>query len=161
MAPPSVHATCVALDGFGALFRGPSGAGKSDLALRLIDQGAQLVADDQVVLRRMEGRVMAEPPAVLAGRIEVRGIGIVALPWIAPVPLAAIFDLGETKPIPRLPELRTARIAGLMLPLFALAPFESSAPAKVRIALRLARAYIEDHGSERPSGRIPHIQTPA
>ncbi|RME65602.1 MAG: aldolase, partial [Alphaproteobacteria bacterium] len=41
-----VHGTCVAIDGAGVLILGPSGAGKSDFALRLIDEGAVLVADD-------------------------------------------------------------------------------------------------------------------
>jgi len=47
-APILVHATAIAIDGRAVLLRGPSGAGKSDLALRLIDAGARLVADDQV-----------------------------------------------------------------------------------------------------------------
>ena len=40
------HATTVSLAGQGIFITGPSGAGKSDLALRLIDTGAILVADD-------------------------------------------------------------------------------------------------------------------
>ena len=48
----TVHATCIAIDGHGILLRGPAGSGKSDLALRAIDRGARLVADDQVVLTR-------------------------------------------------------------------------------------------------------------
>lgn len=152
MSRPSVHATCIALGGLGALLRGPSGAGKSDLALRLIDQGAQLVADDQVILRRASAMVLAEPPAALAGRLEVRGIGIIALPWTAPVPLAAVFDLTRAEEITRLPEPETVQIEGVDLPRFALAPFEASAPAKVRIALGRARAYIENHGPDDARG---------
>src|SRR3546814_10156556 len=49
-AMQTVHATTVALDGTGVLLRGPAGSGKSDLALRLIDQGARLVADDRTAL---------------------------------------------------------------------------------------------------------------
>ena len=44
--PILVHATAVAIEGEAVLLRGASGAGKSDLALRLIDGGARLVADD-------------------------------------------------------------------------------------------------------------------
>ena len=70
-----VHATCVAIGDRAVLLCGPSGSGKSDLALRLIDGGAQLVADDQVVLRAEGGRIVARAPEALAGRMEVRGIG--------------------------------------------------------------------------------------
>ena len=156
MSVTRLHATCIAIEGFGALFRGPSGAGKSDLALRLIDGGAQLVADDQVLLRRQGDILLAEPPAALAGRIEVRGLGIVVLPWRAPVRLAVLFDLGGTAPIRRLPEPETVCIGGLEFPLHRLAPFEASAPAKVRIALSLACTHIKDHEHERdpaPNGR--------
>jgi HPr Serine kinase C-terminal domain len=73
-----VHGTVVAIDGGGVLLRGPSGRGKSDLALRLIDAGARLVADDQVLLQRSGMQVLARAPAVLAGLLEIRGVGIVA-----------------------------------------------------------------------------------
>lgn len=46
-----LHAACVVVDGRGVLLCGPSGAGKSLLAVSLIEQGAQLVADDNVALR--------------------------------------------------------------------------------------------------------------
>ena len=57
------HATTVAIDGRGVLDRGAPGGGKSDLALRLIDAGARLVADDQNGLRRDGGRLIAAAPA--------------------------------------------------------------------------------------------------
>ena len=63
-----VHGTCVELFGLGVLLRGPSGCGKSDLALRLIDDGARLVADDQVVLTEEAGRIQAAATRI-AGRI--------------------------------------------------------------------------------------------
>ncbi len=72
-----VHATAVAIEGEAVLLRGPSGSGKSDLALRLIDGGAQLVADDQTLLRRAGGRVLASAPPAIAGLLEVRGVGVV------------------------------------------------------------------------------------
>ncbi|MBM3488544.1 MAG: hypothetical protein FJX67_18250, partial [Alphaproteobacteria bacterium] len=53
--PLRLHATCIAVDGIGVLVRGASGAGKSDLALRLIDAGARLVADDQVLVEAAAG----------------------------------------------------------------------------------------------------------
>src|SRR3546814_17418763 len=82
-----VHATCIAIDGRGILLRGPSGSGKSDLALRLIDGGALLVADDQVILTEADGELTASAPATTAGRMEVRGIGVVDMPHLPQVGL--------------------------------------------------------------------------
>ena len=78
-----VHGTCVAVAGVGVLLRGPPGSGKSDLALRLIDRGAELVADDRVTLRREDDGIVASAPASLAGLIEVRGVGVARVPAIA------------------------------------------------------------------------------
>ena len=69
----SVHATCVAIEGAGVLIRSPAGAGKSDLALRLIDGGAVLVADDRVALEDHEGFIRARAPARLRGRLRAAG----------------------------------------------------------------------------------------
>ena len=130
-----VHGTCVELFGHGVLLRGPSGSGKSDLALRLIDGGARLVADDQVVLTAEVGRVQAAAPIRIAGRIEVRGVGIIQVATIETVPLALVVDLVAPADVPRLPEPRECRLAGVALRSIALAPFEASAEAKVRLAV--------------------------
>ncbi|MFN4087577.1 MAG: HPr kinase/phosphorylase [Alphaproteobacteria bacterium] len=131
-----LHATCLAVDGNGILLRGHSGAGKSDLALRLIDGGADLVADDQVLLAVRDGRLWAAPPPSIAGRLEVRGIGIVAVPFRAEAPVVLVVDLVPPESVERLPEPRSCRIGGIGIPLIALTPFEVSAAAKVRLALR-------------------------
>jgi serine kinase of HPr protein (carbohydrate metabolism regulator) len=141
--PSSVlaHATCVLCGQRGAaLLRGPSGSGKSDLALRLIDGGAALVADDQVVLTRRGAALWAAAPTALAGRIEVRGVGILAMAWVRAAPVAAVFDLVPAGAVARLPEREAVAVAGVMLPRFDLAPLEASAPAKVRAALDLVAA---------------------
>lgn len=119
------------------LLRGPSGSGKSDLALRLIDAGGQLVADDQSELVRVGDEIVVRAPAAIAGLIEVRGIGIIRLDHLAEAPLALIADLVLTETIERLPPARAERLLGLDLPLIALAPFEASAAAKLRFALRV------------------------
>ncbi|MGE3652127.1 MAG: HPr kinase/phosphorylase, partial [Reyranellaceae bacterium] len=75
-----IHATCVALPEGGVLLRGDSGAGKSDLALRLIDGGARLVADDRTDLMREGDLLIARAPTSIAGLIEARGLGILRLP---------------------------------------------------------------------------------
>ena len=74
-----LHASCVGLDGDAVLILGKSGAGKSALALTLMAYGAQLVADDRVVLRPVDGRIIASAPDTIAGLIEARGVGIFAL----------------------------------------------------------------------------------
>lgn len=129
-----VHATAIAIAGAAILLRGPPGAGKSDLALRLIDGGARLVADDQAELRRAGKLILVRAPAAIAGRIEVRGIGILRVDAVEEAPLALIVDLVPSSEIERLPESRFEEILGVPIPLIALAPFEASAAAKLRLA---------------------------
>jgi serine kinase of HPr protein (carbohydrate metabolism regulator) len=135
-APILVHATAIAIDGRAVLLRGPSGAGKSDLALRLIDAGARLVADDQVELRRAGGRVLVRAPAAIAGLMEVRGVGILQIEPLAEAALAMCVDLVPPAEVERLPEFRSEDVLGLTVPMIALSPFEASAAAKLRFALR-------------------------
>lgn len=131
-----VHGTAIALGGDGILLRGPSGAGKSDLALRLIDQGARLVADDQTELQREGDDIIMKAPASIAGRIEVRGLGIVDVPHLASAPLRLVVDLMPPQEIERMPAAHECTFLGCAFPLVALAPFEASAPVKLRLALR-------------------------
>lgn len=130
-----LHATCVAVDGYGVLLRGPSGSGKSDLALRLIDGGARLVADDQVLLTGTGGVLRASPPPPIAGRMEVRGVGIVSLPHRSDVEVALVVDLVRADTVERMPDPGTATLAGVAVPLVSLAAFEASTPAKIRLLL--------------------------
>lgn len=138
-----VHATCVALQAPGkrwraVLLRGPSGAGKSDLALRLVDRGARLVADDQTALTRQGRRLVGTPPDMLAGLLEVRGVGIVRLGRAqlhARAPIALLVDLVPPDRIERLPDPARENLLGVDLPVVALTPFEASAPVKLRLAL--------------------------
>ncbi len=131
-----VHATAVAIEGRGLLLRGPPGAGKSDLALRLIDRGARLVADDQAELRRAGKRILVGAPAAIAGLIEVRGIGIIRLDALKEAPLALLVDLVSPAEVERLPDRRFEDVLGLTIPLIALSAFEACAAAKLRLALR-------------------------
>ena len=132
-ASETVHASCVAIHGRGVLLAGPSGAGKSDLALRLVDRGAVLVSDDYTACQPRDGRLWASAPERIAGRIEVRGIGIVAVPHEDETPVALYLDLAAE--VPRMPEPARHRIAGIELTSAALAPFEASAPLKVELLL--------------------------
>lgn len=131
-----IHATCVELSGFGILLLGPPGAGKSDLALRLIDGGARLVADDRTDLERVNDDIFARAPATIAGRLEVRGLGIRPVPCVARARVALAVDLVGAGAVERLPEPATREFLGLAIPMIALDPFAASAAAKLRLAAR-------------------------
>lgn len=135
-----IHASCVALAGRAVLIRGPSGSGKSDLALRLIDEGAILVADDQVELAREDDRLLASAPQRIAGLIEVRGIGLVCMPWLERVPVALIVDLVTGAEVERLPEPREDNLGGVVLPVLDIVASAPSAGARIRLGLRLRSA---------------------
>ena len=143
-----LHGTCVALKLPGRswralLLRGAPGAGKSDLALRLIDAGGRLVADDQTRIARHGDGLVATPPATLAGLMEVRGLGIVKLARgqiLAKAPLVLLVDLVSLADIERLPDPDCEILFDITLPRLALAPFEASAAAKLRLALAQSAA---------------------
>ena len=134
LSSETLHASTVAIDGRAVLIEGRSGAGKSDLALRLIDRGAELVSDDYTLVVRQGTGLIARAPGTIAGRMEVRGIGIVDLPHAADVPVALIVQL-DTEVL-RLPERRTRKVAGVEVRQIALEALHASAPIKVELALR-------------------------
>lgn len=129
----TIHATCVAIDGRGVLLTGRSGSGKSDLALRLIDRGARLVSDDYTVLRVEGGRLIASAPPTIAGRIEMRGVGIVAEAAVAEAEVALVVELDGT--VERMPEGRFTAVREIRMTTIALAAFEASTPLKVERAV--------------------------
>ena len=131
------HGSCVARDGAGVLLLGPSGAGKSDLALRLLDRGFVLVADDQVDV--IDG--FARAPTALAGLLEVRGLGIVQLTYLPDVKLALVVALGEQGERLPYPE----RHAELDLPLLRVNALAASAPDRVALALDCAVGRVMQH----------------
>ncbi len=136
LSSDTLHASCVAIGGRAILIEGLSGSGKSDLTLRLIDRGATLVSDDYTYIKREGARLLASPPPTIAGRIEVRGLGIVTLPFASAIPVALVISLGE--PVERLPRDGMAQtLIGIDIPLVALPALEASAPIKVEYALRL------------------------
>jgi serine kinase of HPr protein (carbohydrate metabolism regulator) len=132
----TVRGTSVAIGDRAVLLRGGSGCGKSDLALRLIDRGACLVSDDYTRVRASSGRLVASAPPTIAGKIEMRGVGILDMPYVTDVPICLVADLDATPE--RLPEApHQVRLAGLEIPAVALAALEPSAPLKLEAALRL------------------------
>lgn len=142
-----VHASCVDLEGRGVLLRGSPGVGKSDLALRLIEGGARLVADDQVALTSSGATLLAAPPPRIAGLLEVRGIGIVSMDFVPQSPVSLVVDLAPPESIERMPETATVDLSGHRVRRVALAPFEASTPAKIRLAL----ASVAQHALATPS----------
>ena len=130
----TLHVTSVAKNGVAVLIGGPSGSGKSDLALRLIDRGAQLISDDYTIVRAAAGRLLASAPDTIVGKMEVRGVGIFEVGSANDVPVGLFVDLGV--PVQRLPEtVQTIDVAGVSLPMIALHGLEASAPIKVELAL--------------------------
>lgn len=154
-----VHATCLALEGRGLLLRGPSGSGKSDLALRLIEEGARLVADDQTLLTETDGRLIARSPDSIAGKLEVRGVGIRRVPSLSETTLELIVDLVGSGAVERLPDPQSESLGGVELPRIALDPFAASAPLKLRLALEgLPRhGVIESFSEQRSSAEAPLV----
>lgn len=156
-----VHAGLLStyLDGFwrGVLIEGASGAGKSDLALRMLEQGFRLVADDRVVIWACGGALYGRAPRTLANLIEVRGLGICAEPAL---PLSRIVLTARCEPAARLPDPVHNDYVGLSIPVVSIQPLEASAPAKLRRALQhLGRgaegAYLGDLAADvspRPGG---------
>jgi serine kinase of HPr protein (carbohydrate metabolism regulator) len=137
-----LHATCIVVEETGVLLRGPSGSGKSDLALRLIDRGAVLVADDQVLLRQDGDQLLAEAPEILAGLLEVRGLGILTFPYRAEAPVGLVIDLVEPAEVERMPDQQTVSLLGNPIRLYRVNPREPAAPIKVRLAVQHAAGLI-------------------
>lgn len=132
MTGSRVHGTAVVIGGRGVLIVGPSGSGKSDLALRLIDRGAVLVADDQVELAARHGKLWACALATIHGKLEVRGLGILDVEADSAA-IALVIELDDQPP--RIPDERHRLLEGIQIPLVALSPFDASAPIKVELAL--------------------------
>ena len=131
----TLHVSSIALDGRAVLIEGESGAGKSDLALRLIDRGATLISDDYTLLQRAGRELIASPPDTIAGQIEVRGLGVLPMPYVEKIPVALLVRLTDAPE--RLPlEEEVRRIAGVDIREVAIDARTASAAIKVELALR-------------------------
>jgi serine kinase of HPr protein (carbohydrate metabolism regulator) len=133
-----IHATAVARHtpaGWrGVLIQGPSGIGKSDLALRLIGQGWRLIADDWTHLWASDGALYAAAPATITGKIEVRGLGIVAVP-LRPLARIMLAIQCTHDAVERLPESATWTWDSVTIPRLRLDPRPASAGQVVATAL--------------------------
>ena len=135
LSAETLHASAVAAEGRAVLITGPSGSGKSDLALRLLDRGFTLVSDDQTTVKRDGDRLLASPPPTIAGKLEIRGIGIVEMDNLTDMPVALIVELTMYQ-IQRMPDdSRERPILGVSLPIVTIDAMTASAPSKVALAL--------------------------
>jgi serine kinase of HPr protein (carbohydrate metabolism regulator) len=137
--PETVHASAVLIGEHGVLIRGASGSGKSSLVLGLIDRdpsSTRLIADDRVHLDANRGRLVATAPEAIAGRLEVRGQGVVEVAHVSPAIIRLIVELLPPDKCPRLPEAdeTTIEIRGVMLPRLMLPIGAVDGPARVRFA---------------------------
>jgi serine kinase of HPr protein (carbohydrate metabolism regulator) len=134
LSAETLHASTVASAGRAVLISGPSGSGKSDLALRMMDRGFTLVSDDQTIVKKDGDRLLATAPLTIAGKLEIRGIGIIDVERADNVPIALIVEL--TSDIQRLPdESRERPILGISVPLITIDAMSASAASKVTLAL--------------------------
>ena len=130
-----LHANALEWQGVGFLLRGESGSGKSDLSLRLIELGAYLIADDQVLLEKNTDGLIATCPAPIQDKMEVRGVGIISVAATKPqTQIKTIITL--TNSIERIPKPQSTDILGHKVTVHALNPFEASAPLKLKILLK-------------------------
>ena len=136
--------TCIAFGEEAVLFRGPSGSGKSDLALRCIEKGADLISDDQTILCRKNKKIIASAPRTIAGKLEVRGIGIVEFPYREDASLVLVLDLINEGALERLPKIDFVDYFDIKIPNLRILSFESSAVEKVSLALRLVKGLASD-----------------
>ncbi len=135
MSKETRHASCVAIQSAGVMVSGPSGSGKSDLALRLIDRGAILISDDYVELHDDGNQILLNAPAKIAGKIEIRSLGIFDCDHVSNIPLTLHVQLKQ-KP-ERFPlDSQTETIMTMAIPTITLNALEASAPIKVEMALK-------------------------
>lgn len=134
LSSETLHASTVALDGRAVLIMGASGSGKSDLALRLLDRGFGLVSDDQTIVKKVGAKLLASAPPTIAGKLEIRGVGIVEMAHVDDVPVALAVEL--TSDIQRLPDdSRERLVLGIGVPLISVDAMTASAASKVALAL--------------------------
>ena len=135
-----LHAGLIALytnrEWRGALIEGPSGAGKSDLALRALELGFRLVADDHTRVWTCRGGLYGAAPPPIAGLIEGRGLGVLPMPArsMARIHLLVVCQPTDD-PIERMPAQEARSLLDIALPCLRLHALEASAPVKLRWVL--------------------------
>ena len=138
-----IHATAIEINGIAVLLRGASGSGKSDLALRLIEEGARLIADDRVEINITGGQVYASSPANINGIMEVRGVGILKMGSTTDIPVGLLVQLVLGSEIERLPDPEYDQLLNQKIKVIKIDPFSVSATAKIRYVLKLIKGEMK------------------
>jgi len=116
----------------GVMIEGPSGAGKSDLALRALDLGFVLVADDRTLVFKSKDRLFGRAPPKLGGLMEIRGVGLITQGALAFAEIVLLVRCARSPDdVERLPEARFETVLDALIPVLELWPFEASAGAKL------------------------------
>ena len=134
----NIHATLVNFNGVGILLKGKSGSGKSDLALRMIiEKGAKLVADDRVILSMENNVLYGEAPNNIAGKLEIRGIGIQDFDYIKKSKIDLCLELSASRDeIERLPYDDFINFLGISITKLKIYPFDCSTICKIEAKIK-------------------------
>lgn len=130
-----IHGTSVFYKDKGILLLGPPGSGKSDLALRLVDLGGKLIADDQTIIESDKVDLFLSCPPEIQSHLEIRGIGIYNAPIIASAKLDIVLNLKHYREIERFPNPQFKEYLGIKKSFYDLDPFELSVLAKIHLIL--------------------------
>ncbi len=131
----TIHATAVAIGDHGVIIQGPSGSGKSDLALRIVDRGALLISDDQVIAKKDNDSIRLHAPTNIAGKMELYSLGIYEVPHVSDIELVMTVQLSDDAE--RYPmDQQLDILLGMNIPLIKLDGRLASAPIKVEMALQ-------------------------
>jgi HPr kinase/phosphorylase len=130
----TIHASAVLVGARAVLIRGPSGAGKSRLAMDLLDAArnglpfARLVADDRALIEASHDRLLVRPAPRLAGLVEVRGLGIMRVPYEEVAVVGLVVDLAaDAERLPAEAARRTI-IEGVQIARIGVAPNAHALP---------------------------------
>ena len=124
-----IHATAIEINGIAVLLQGAPGSGKSDLALRLIEEGAMLIADDRVDIIKIDGQVCASSPSSINGFMEVRGVGVLKMGSATNIPVGLLVQLVSGSAIERLPDPEYDQLLNHKIKVIKIEPFSVSASA--------------------------------
>ena len=138
-----IHATAIEINGIAVLLQGAPGSGKSDLALRLIEEGAMLIADDRVDIIKNNGQVCARSPSSINGFMEVRGVGVLEVGSTTNIPVGLLVQLVSGSEIERLPDPEYDQLLNHKIKVIKIEPFSVSASVKIRYVLKLIKGEIK------------------
>ena len=142
----ALHASAVLMNGQGVLLLGDSGSGKSTTALHLIEAyDGVLIGDDRIHLTGAEKELLAHPHDELRGLIEMRGLGLLRLPYCEHAAIALAVDLTKPDTVPRLAPDAHFTHQGATVPLLRLDGRDPHTAMKIKWALAALHDGFRDH----------------